>query len=129
MADLTSIQSLSFSYKTLARRYDIKVVHQRASAIDAIKHFVTLENKQQIHYDRLIVSPGIDFNWDAIEGHNEATSHLIPHAWKAGTQTTLLNRQLKAMPDGGTVTICAPPNPFRCPPGPYERCTLFHTPA
>ena len=125
LAGLTSVQSLYFSYKTLADDYDINVIQQFVTAIDPDKHLVICSDQQKIHYDRLIVAPGIDFRWDIIEGHNETTSHLIPHAWKAGAQTTLLHNQLKAMPDGGTVAICAPPNPFRCPPGPYERASMI----
>ena len=124
-AGLKKITDLTFSYQTLSHQYNIKVIHQQVTEIEADKHWVILNNQQKIHYDRLIVSPGIDFNWDHIEGHNETSCHLIPHAWKAGSQTTLLNNQLQSMPDGGTVTICAPPNPFRCPPGPYERASMM----
>ncbi len=75
--------------------------------------------------DCLVVSPGIDFRWDAIEGYDEAASQIMPNAWKAGTQTKLLRDQLAAMKDGGTVIIAPPANPFRCPPGPYERASLI----
>jgi sulfide dehydrogenase [flavocytochrome c] flavoprotein subunit len=78
-----------------------------------------------LKYDRLVVSPGIDLRWDAIEGYNKAASTTMPHAWKAGEQTTILRKQLEAMSDGGVVIIAAPPNPFRCPPGPYERASLI----
>ena len=72
-----------------------------------------------------MVSPGIDLRWGAIEGYDEAASATMPHAWKAGEQTMILRRQLEAMPDGGVVIIAAPGNPFRCPPGPYERASLI----
>lgn len=124
-AGLKSIHSLTVSYKQLSNRYDIDVVHSKVLFIDPEKHFITLSNQQQISYDRLIVSPGIDFNWDSIKGHNNSTTHLIPHAWKAGSQTTLLKNQLQSMDNGGTVVICAPPNPYRCPPGPYERASMI----
>jgi sulfide dehydrogenase [flavocytochrome c] flavoprotein subunit len=78
-----------------------------------------------LKYDRLVVSPGIDFQWGAIEGYSEEASAVMPHAWKAGPQTMLLRKQLEAMPDGGVVIIAAPRNPFRCPPGPYERASLI----
>ena len=69
-----------------------------------------------------MVSPGVAFRFDAIEGMSEEVANkTIPHAWKAGAQTLLLRKQLEAMPDGGVCAIVAPPNPFRCPPGPYER--------
>jgi sulfide dehydrogenase [flavocytochrome c] flavoprotein subunit len=125
LAGFKSLNSLTFSYKNLSDKYDVIVVHDLVKIINPESRVVTLSKHQQIHYDRLIVSPGIDFNWDSIEGHNELTCHLIPHAWKAGTQTLILNNQLKAMKNGGTVVICPPPNPFRCPPGPYERASLI----
>ena len=65
--------------------------------------------------------------YDTIEGYSAEASTIMPHAWQAGTQTAALRRQLEAMDDGGTVVICPPPNPFRCPPGPYERvCMVAH---
>jgi hypothetical protein len=86
---------------------------------------VTLTNGAPASYDRLVLAPGIDINWGALPGYNEAASERMPHAWKAGEQTLLLRRQLEAMEDGGTVIISAPANPFRCPPGPYERASLI----
>ena len=71
------------------------------------------------------MSPGISFRWDALEGYGEGVAQAMPHAWKAGSQTVLLQQQLKAMPDGGVVLISVPPAPFRCPPGPYERASLI----
>ena len=79
----------------------------------------------RLQYDRLILAPGIDLRWDALPGYNEAAAERMPHAWKAGEQTMLLRRQLEAMEDGGLVVMSAPPNPFRCPPGPYERASLI----
>ena len=79
----------------------------------------------QLTYDRLILSPGIDIAWGALPGYDEAAAERMPHAWKAGEQTLLLRRQLEAMPDGGVVVISAPANPYRCPPGPYERASLI----
>lgn len=125
LGGLRTINSLTVSYKNLTNQYDIKLIHDKVSFINPDKHVVTLSNDKKINYDRLIVSPGIDFRWETIEGHNASTTHLIPHAWKAGSQTTLLNKQLQAMHNGGTVIICAPPNPFRCPPGPYERASMI----
>ncbi|OAD22428.1 FAD-dependent pyridine nucleotide-disulfide oxidoreductase [Candidatus Thiomargarita nelsonii] len=74
-------------------------------------------------YDRLIVSPGVDFKWDAIDGYDASVIDKMPHAWKAGPQTVILRKQLEAMKDGGTVIIAPPAKPFRCPPGPYERAS------
>jgi sulfide dehydrogenase [flavocytochrome c] flavoprotein subunit len=73
----------------------------------------------------LVVSPGIDFRWEAIEGYDENVAETIPHAWQAGAQTQILRRQLEAMDDGGVVIVAPPGNPFRCPPGPYERVSMI----
>jgi sulfide dehydrogenase [flavocytochrome c] flavoprotein subunit len=72
-----------------------------------------------------VLAPGIDIRWGALAGYDEAASAQMPHAWRAGDQTLLLRRQLEAMDDGGLVVIAAPANPFRCPPGPYERASLI----
>jgi sulfide dehydrogenase [flavocytochrome c] flavoprotein subunit len=98
----------------------VKVVHDTATGIDAAGRKVMTKGGQSFSYDRCIVAPGIAFI-DNIEGYDMAAAEKMPHAWKAGPQTALLRRQLEAMPDGGMVLIAPPPNPFRCPPGPYER--------
>ena len=89
--------------------------------IDAAGHTVKGSSGNQYTYDKLVVSPGVDFRFDKIDGYDAQVAEQIPHAWKAGHQTTLLRKQLEAMKDGGVCYIAAPPNPFRCPPGPYER--------
>lgn len=122
---LRNIKSLSFDYTALTSYSGITRIHDWATDINPEKHFVVLSNGQKINYDRLIVSPGIAFRWGNIEGHDQTSTQQIPHAWNAGNQTTILNNQLKAMPNGGTVIICAPPNPFKCPPGPYERASMM----
>ncbi len=116
-----TLESLTFDYQTLSRNRDVKVVHDTVVEIDATAHTVKLSGGNQYSYDRLIVSPGIDFRYEKIAGYSAQVAEKIPHAWKAGPQTQLLRRQLEAMPDGGVCYIAAPPNPFRCPPGPYER--------
>ena len=72
-----------------------------------------------------MLGPGIDLRWDALPGYTESAAERMPHAWKAGEQTLLLRRQIEAMEDGGVVVIAAPANPYRCPPGPYERASLI----
>lgn len=119
------LASLSFGYEPLTAFYGINVIHDEVTGIDANKRLVQTRSGQQHGYDRLIVAPGVSFRWDAIEGYDEAAAQLLPHAWKAGEQTLLLQQQLKDMPDGGKVYITAPPNPFKCPPGPYERAALI----
>ncbi len=119
-----SIESIRFGYDGL-RKAGINVVHDMVTAIDAGKKVVKTKGGQEFAYDRCVVSPGIDFKYETIEGYDEAASKEVPHAWKAGEQTMILRKQLEAMKDGGTVVICPPPNPFRCPPGPYERASLI----
>ena len=113
------LETLRFGYDGL-RKHGVTVVHDTATAIDAASRKVTTKGGKTFTYDRCIVAPGISFR-DNIAGYDEAAAQVFPHAWKAGDQTTLLRKQLVAMKDGGTVLIAAPPNPFRCPPGPYER--------
>lgn len=114
------LDSLTFNYKGLSKR-GITVVRDEVVGIDPVKREVKGAGKASYAYDKLVVSPGIGFRWDAIKGMSEAAAQTIPHAWKAGPQTTLLKKQLSAMRNGGVCIIVAPPNPFRCPPGPYER--------
>ncbi len=115
-----TLESITFGYAGLERQ-GIKVVHDRVSAIDATAKSVATESGDAFGYDACIVSPGVDFKWDAIEGYDEAVAEQIPHAWFAGPQTLTLANQIRAMPEGGRVIIVAPPNPYKCPPGPYER--------
>jgi NADPH-dependent 2,4-dienoyl-CoA reductase/sulfur reductase-like enzyme len=107
------------------RRDGVTVVHARATAVDPVGRRVTLGDGGALPYDRLLLAPGIELRYDALPGYGEDAAALMPHAWKAGDQTALLRRQLVAMRDGGTVVIAVPPNPYRCPPGPYERASLI----
>ena len=112
-----------FSYDGIAK-LGINVIHQRAVDVDPTGQTVTLADGVKVPYDRLIMSPGIDIKWGALEGYGLGAEQYMPHAWKAGAQTELLRHQLEAMEDGGLVVISSPPAPFRCPPGPYERASL-----
>lgn len=117
--------------KDLVQHYDnlekigVKLIAQKAERLIPQRRILVLDDRSVVGYDRLIVAPGIDFRWDAIEGYTAAVAETVPHAWKAGAQTLLLKRQLEAMPDGGLVIISVPDNPYRCPPGPYERASLI----
>ena len=124
LAGVRSLETLTHDYQTLAQAYGIKVIHDAAAAIDPVARTVTLAGGGKLAYDRAVVAPGIAFKYGAIEGYDEAATQIIPHAWNAGPQTELLRRQLEGMDDGGIFVIVAPPNPFRCPPGPYERASL-----
>ena len=117
-----SLASIRFGYDGL-RKHGVKVVHEMATGIDANARKVMTSGGGSFSYDRCVVAPGIDFRWDTIEGYDANVAKKIPHAWKAGNQTRTLRSQLISMRDGGTVVIASPPNPFRCPPGPYERAS------
>jgi NADPH-dependent 2,4-dienoyl-CoA reductase/sulfur reductase-like enzyme len=118
-------ESLTHSYEALASRYGIKLVHQRAQAIDRDTRTVRLSDGTRLAYDRLVVAPGIDLKFDSVPGYSEAASEVMPHAWIPGAQMQLLKRQLDAVEDGGLIVIIAPPNPYRCPPAPYERASMM----
>ena len=120
---LNSIDYITHGYDAL-RGMGVSVVHDRVHDIDSVKKRVTLSGGGKISFERCIVSPGIDFRWDVVEGLNAGTVGDIPHAWQAGPQTLLLRSQLEEMPDGGVFVISPPVNPFRCPPGPGERISL-----
>ncbi len=120
------IEEITFTHATLRDEYGVNIVQEKVIGLDATKREVSTESGTKIGYDRLIVAPGIDFRWDAIEGYSqEASTTTMPHGWKAGPQTLLLKQQLEAMPQGGLYVMVAPPNPYRCPPGPYERASLI----
>ena len=121
-----SFSSITHNYRGL-RRLGVRVVHDFATDVDAGKKVVMLKGGKTLPYDRLVLSPGIDIKYNTIEGYSEAASLLMPHAWQAGAQTRLLRRKLETMRGGGVVVMAAPNNPFRCPPGPYERaCMIGH---
>lgn len=124
LGGLRDMASIAHGYDPMRKR-GVTVVHAAAKTIDTQKKMVTTGNGATIPYDRLVLSPGIDMRWNAIQGYDAAAAEKMPHAWKAGAQTLLLKKQLEAMEDGGVVVIAPPQNPFRCPPGPYERASMI----
>ncbi|MEZ0190891.1 NAD(P)/FAD-dependent oxidoreductase [Ralstonia solanacearum] len=122
------LASLTVPYDALVARHGVRWVRDRAAAIDLGARQVRLDGGDTLDYDRLILSPGIDFVPGAIPGlANAATAARAPHAWKAGAQTLALRHRLEAMPNGGVVAISIPLAPYRCPPAPYERaCLIAH---
>ena len=115
-----TLDSLTFGYDGL-KGHGVGILIDPVVGIDPTQRVVQTAGGKKLAYDACVVSPGVDFKWDAIEGYNESLAEKIPHAWFAGPQTLILQKQIKAMPDGGKVIIVAPPNPYKCPPGPYER--------
>ncbi|MEC3860409.1 NAD(P)/FAD-dependent oxidoreductase [Mesobacterium sp. TK19101] len=118
------LSSIEHSYGTLASEYGVNVVHDWAVGVDRDARTVSLAGGATLPYDRLILSPGIDFVEGAVPGWDVSAQNKMPHAYKAGSQTELLKAQIEAMPQGGTFVMIAPPNPYRCPPGPYERISM-----
>jgi sulfide dehydrogenase [flavocytochrome c] flavoprotein chain len=118
------MKSITYSYEAL-KNYGVKVIHSRVMMIDRAEKRVVLDDSSHQAYDRLIVSPGIDLKYDSVPGWGQAFEEVMPHAWKAGKQTEILRAKLDAVPDGGTIVMIAPPNPYRCPPGPYERVSMM----
>jgi len=119
---------ITTSYDALGSRHGVRVVRDYATGVDPEKRLVKLRGGGELPYDRLILSPGIDFMWDQIRSlANVANREKVLHAWKAGPQTVALRKQVEAMPDGGVFAIAIPLAPYRCPPGPYERaCQVAH---
>ena len=116
---------VTFTYDNLARRWGVRMVRDEVASVDPAKRQVQLAGGSTLAYDRLIVSPGIDFMYDNIPGLKApAAQERVPHAWKAGPQTLAFRKQLEAMRDGGVFAIWIPVSPYRCPPGPYERASL-----
>src|SRR5215470_11826212 len=125
LVGLRDLASVTHTYDGLQQRYGIRLVHATVRALDPVGHQVTLDDGSTLAYDRLVLAPGVEMQWGALEGYDAAASEVFLHAWQAGPQTLLLRRQLEAMADGGLVVITAPDNPYRCPPGPYERASLI----
>jgi len=123
LGDHWDYDRLAHNYEAMKAVHGVKVVHAHAQSVG--DGAVTLSDGSTLPYDRAIVAPGIDFRYDMYEGFDEEiASTLVPHAYKSGSQLLLLKQQIMAMEDGGTVVIAAPPNPYRCPPGPYERASM-----
>ncbi|MGI9504336.1 MAG: FAD-dependent oxidoreductase, partial [Geminicoccaceae bacterium] len=116
--------SISHAYDGLSG-LGVNVINAMATDIDAAVRSVTLEDGSTADYDKLVLAPGIDFRWEAIEGYGEAEAEIMPHAYKAGPQSKLLKQMVDSMTAGGTFAMVTPPNPYRCPPGPYERVCMI----
>ena len=124
VAGLRDLKQQQFDYRQVAAD-GVTMAFDTATAVDARARSVSLASGATLRYDRLVLAPGVDLRFDALPGYTEAAAERMPNAWKAGEQTVLLRRQLEAMPDGGLVVIAPPANPYRCPPGPYERASLI----
>ncbi len=120
-----TMEDITVSYDNLKSKWGVRVIQDDVVAVDAEKRTISLKAGGELSYDRLVLSPGVDFMFGEIPGlNNAAAQSKILHAWKAGAQTVALRQQLEAMKDGGTYAISVPKAPYRCPPGPYERACL-----
>ncbi len=124
IAGMRDIRAQRFGYAALEAE-GIRVVRARAHDVDPVSHKILLVGGDVIAYDRLVIATGASPRFDALPGYDAAAAQIMPHAWQAGPQTLLLRKQLRAMPEGGVVAISVPPEPYRCPPGPYERASLI----
>ncbi|MEL6362290.1 MAG: NAD(P)/FAD-dependent oxidoreductase [Pseudomonadota bacterium] len=115
--------SIGHTYENMSAQ-GVGVVHDWAENIDRDKRQVILASGAKVPYDRLILSPGIDMQYDSIPGYSVEASAKMPHAWKSGTQVQVLKAMVEGMKQGGTFVMVPPPNPYRCPPGPYERISM-----
>ena len=120
-----TMEDITISYEGLRSKWGVRVIQDDVVVVDAAKKTVSLKGGSAVSYDRLVLSPGVDFMWDEIPGLKSAEAQSkILHAWKAGPQTVALRQQLESMKDGGVYAISIPKAPYRCPPGPYERACL-----
>ncbi|NQV82548.1 MAG: FAD-dependent oxidoreductase [Rhodospirillales bacterium] len=124
LGGLKPLDFISHEYRALTEKYGVRVLHATATAIDADNKTVVLQDGARVPYDRLIAAPGIDFKFDKIDGYDEKTAALMPHAYKADSQIAVLKKQLLAMDNGGVFAIASPLRPYRCPPAPYERASI-----
>ena len=125
LGGLVPLAHLRHGHDRLAATQGLRLVHDRATAVDRDARRVVLAGGEVLDYDRLVLSPGIDFVPGSVPGWSEADAALMPHSYKSGDQVALLMQQVQAMPQGGTVAIVAPPAPYRCPPAPYERAAMI----
>ena len=124
LAGERELNQQTFNYKALAK-VGVQVIQGYAVDVDGIQQMVMLQGGERVEYDRLVLAPGVKLNFDQLSGYSKQGAQAMPHAWQAGAQTTLLRRQLQAMPEDGLAIISVPRAPYRCPPGPYERASLM----
>ena len=120
-----TFEQITHSYDDLTKKYAINHARKTAAFIDRDTKTVNLDDSSTLSYDRLVIAPGIDLKYDSVPGWGREHETVMPHAWKAGPQTQLLRKRLMEVPDGGVIVMLAPPNPYRCPPGPYERVSMM----
>ena len=125
LGDFRSFDSITHRYDKLSANYGVNVVIGMATEVDRAAKLIKLEDGRSVSYDRLVVAPGIDVNYDSLPGYSVQDASIAPHAWQAGPQTQLLKSKLDALQNGENIVVVPPVNPYRCPPGPYERVSMM----
>ena len=125
LGDVRTFDSITHRYDKLQSDYGINVVNGYAVEIDRGAKSIKLKDGNSVSYDRLVVAPGIDLIYDSVPGYSEQASIVAPHAWQAGPQTQLLKEKMSTLKNGDNIVMVTPPNPYRCPPGPYERASMM----
>jgi len=125
VGDVRNFESITHSYDTLAAMDGLTIIHDMATQIDRDAKAVSVAGGASVPYDRLVVSPGIDMIFDSVPGYSAEAADIAPHAWQGGPQTEILKAKLDALENGQNIVMVAPPNPYRCPPGPYERVSMM----
>jgi len=125
VGDVRNFESITHSYDTLAAMDGLTIIHDMATQIDRDAKTVSVAGGASVPYDRLVVSPGIDMIFDSVPGYSAEAADIAPHAWQGGPQTEILKAKLDALENGQNIVMVAPPNPYRCPPGPYERVSMM----
>lgn len=125
LGDFRSFDSITHNYQKLSADYGVEVVYGYAAEVDRGNKQIKMQDGGRIDYDRLVVAPGIDLKYDSVPGYTEEDSKIAPHAWQAGLQTQLLKSKLDALKNGENIVMVPPTNPYRCPPGPYERVSMM----
>ena len=124
IGQLKSMEDITYSFDNLKKKYSIKFIHEEAININLSKKVIKTD-KQELSYDKLILSPGVELDYSSIENWKKDYLYNFPAAWKAGPETQLLSDKVKNISNGGVVVISIPLGPYRCPPGPYERASLI----
>lgn len=125
LGDFRSFDSITHSYDKISATHGVNVVIGMATEVDRGGKTIKLEDGTSVSYDRLVVAPGIDLKYDSVPGYTEQDAKIAPHAWQAGPQTQLLKTKLDALQNGENIVMVPPTNPYRCPPGPYERVSMM----
>lgn len=125
LGGLRDFDSITHDYQRLQGMDKLRVVQAMAQDVDTAARSVRLPDGERLAWDRLVLAPGIDFRWDAIEGYGMEAVEQMPHAYRGGAELRTLKARIEGVPDGGRFIMVPPPNPYRCPPGPYERVSMI----